>query len=234
MHINVHEDDQWSWEIIATRAKQNFMMTKATGEKGQTGVIGIPNIEKCTLTCVHTGFIEILDEEKQVLGTMGPGAKFHYKILEQGISAMKPELGRVDYLGKPIPPPEVCERVASYTHVLLRTASEESVFYCCHDPKDMFIWEGDNYAFGNFSGFDTDWDLELGSEFVVEPEMNKYFFAYSDNLEINGKKVPKYNKINSYIYDEPMRIRGGEGDAFSIFSQEGMYKETSGNRRYQI
>ena len=165
---------------------------------------------------------------------MGPGAKFHYKILEQGISAMKPELGRVDYLGKPIPPPEVCERVASYTHVLLRTASEESVFYCCHDPKDMFIWEGDNYAFGNFSGFDTDWDLELGSEFVVEPEMNKYFFAYSDNLEINGKKVPKYNKINSYIYDEPMRIRGGEGDAFSIFFQEGMYKETSGNRRYQI
>ena len=167
MHINVHEDDQWSWEIIAARAKQNFMVTKATGKKGQTGVIGIPNIEKCTLTCVHTGFIEILDEEKQVLGTMGPGAKFHYKILEQGISAMKPELGRVDYLGKPIPPPEVCERVASYTHVLLRTASEESVFYCCHDPKDMFIWEGDNYAFGNFSGFDTDWDLELGSEFVV-------------------------------------------------------------------
>ena len=210
------------------------MVTKATGTKGQTGVIGIPNIERCTLTCVHTGLIEILDEEKQVLGTMGPGAKFHYKILEQGISAMKPELGRVDYLGKPIPPPEVCERVASYTHVLLRTASEESVFYCCHDPKDMFIWEGDNYAFGNFSGFDTDWDLELGSEFVVKPEMNKYFFAYSDNLEINGKKVPKYNKINSYIYDEPMRIRGGEGDAFSIFSQEGMYKETSGNRRYQI
>ena len=209
-------------------------MTKATGKKGQTGVIGIPNIEKCTLTCVHTGLREILDEEKQVLGTMGPGAKFHYKILEQGISAMKPELGRVDYLGKPIPPPEVCERVASYTHVLLRTASDESIFYCCSDPKDMFIWEGDNYAFGNFSGFDTDWDLELGSEFVVEPEMNKFFFAYSDNLEINGKKVPKYNKINSYIYDEPMKIRGGEGAAFSIFSQEGMYKETSGNRRYQI
>ena len=75
MHINVHEDDQWNWEIIATRAKQNFMVTKATGKKGQTGVIGIPNIEKCTLTCVHTGFIEILDEEKNVLGTMGPGAK---------------------------------------------------------------------------------------------------------------------------------------------------------------
>jgi hypothetical protein len=147
---------------------------------------------------------------------------------------MKPELGKVDYLGKPIPSEEVCKRVASYTHVLLRTASEESIFYCCSDPKDMFIWEGDNYAFGNFSSFDTDWDLELGSEFVVEPEMGKYFFGYSDNLEINGKKVPKYNKINSYVYDEPMRIRGGEGDAFSIFTQEGMYKETSGNRRYQI
>ena len=125
--------------IIATRAKQNFMVTKATGKKGQTGVIGIPNIEKCTLTCVHTGFIEILDEEKNVLGTMGPGAKFHYGILQEGMSWVKPELGRVDYLGKPIPPLEVCERIASYTHVLLRTSSEESIFYCCHDPKDMHI-----------------------------------------------------------------------------------------------
>jgi hypothetical protein len=234
MHINLHDDDQWNWNIIATRSKQNFMVTKAIGKKGQTGVVGIPNIEKCTLTCVHTGFIEILDENLEVLGTMGPGAKFHYGILEQGLSFMKPELGRVDYLGKPIPPPEVCKRVASYTHVLLRTASEESIFYCCHDPKDMFIWEGDNYAFGNFSGFDTRFDLELDSEFVIEPKMGTFFFGYDDNIIINGKKVPKYNKINSYIYDEPMSIRGPEGSSFSIFSQEGMYKETSGNRRYQI
>ena len=150
------------------------------------------------------------------------------------MSWVKPELGRVDYLGKPIPPLEVCERIASYTHVLLRTSSEESIFYCCHDPKDMHIWEGDNYAFGNFSGFNTKYDLDPDKDFIVEPEMGIFFFGYSDNLTINEKKVPKYNKINSYIYDVPLRIRGGEGDAFSIFSQEGMYKETSGNRRYQI
>jgi hypothetical protein len=198
--------DDWSWEVVCSRYKENFILQKATGTKGQEGWIGIPNVELCTLTTLKEGAVAICDwDTKKELGIMGPNFRFHYSYIMKGYD------GRTDYVGNPLPSNEEILATASKTHVRLKTVSEKSTFYCISDPKDVLIWDGYTEFLGN-----TPKILKLNPQYK--------FIALDDNLNINEKPVEKYRLHSLSVYDADITISGNPKGMYMITAPTGIYK----------
>ena len=207
--MKISTPDDWSWEVVASRHKEHFVLQKATGTFGQEGWIGIPNIELCTLTTLKEGLVSICDwDTKKELGVMGPNFRFHYSYILKGYS------GRKDYFGNPLPSNDEIIATASKKHVRLKTVSEKSTFYCISDPKDMLIWDG----YTDFLG-------EIPKIIPLRPEYK--LIALDDNLNINEKPIEKYRIYSLSVYDKDIILSGNAKGMYCITAPVGIYKENN-------